>query len=364
MGGFASKPGGAGAAGAAGSARSANKPATIEDFIARRNEQLRSLGLTPEEIASIIQEDIGLLQNVTTLHNINTLISRFYVDNMKAEDEATVPVGLLEGFSVDGLFRMNASGNNNDCLIHSFLTATCENFRRLEQNSKDEFANFFRRTVFLTLPAVQCFQANEPGLGQRMADRVMSRKFLEEQELRLLAAQFRVNILAATGESRRFQSVTSDALRDILPRPCVPAGAFEHTIAIYTSGVHFEALRDVEGYRFTQGKVGNLIRASEQAFNQRQDPELAAALAASMGKPVSPRSPRNKNLEAALAASLENLAGKSAKKPAKQPALNYNSLAKVMGISVAQLKRDYTNAQLIEFMSGGGKRRTRRRRRA
>jgi hypothetical protein len=335
------------------SKRSASDPAVIEDFIAWRNKQLQGIGkklfglwktanaLTEAEIASIIQEDIGLLQNINTLDNINKLILRFYADNMKAEDEATRPVGEdggeLKGFGVRGLYRMNASKKNNDCLMHSFLTSTCENFRRLEQNSKDEFANFFRRTVFLTLPAVQCFQANEPDLGQRMAGRVMSTAFLEEQELRLLAAQFRVNILAATGESGRFQPATRETLLHVLPAECVPGGAFEHTIAIFTNGAHFEALRDREGYTFSERKIGDFIRRSENAANARQGAG-------------------NNNMARAIAASLNSA------KSAKKPALNHKAIANSMGVTVAELKAMYTNANLNAMFSGGGKRRTRRRR--
>ena len=316
----------------AGSARNASRPATVEDFIARRNEQLGKLGLSVGDVASIIQEDIDLLQNVTTLNNINMLIARFYADNMKDERVATRPVRELEGFGVRGLYRMNASSKNNDCLVHSFLTATCENFRRLEQPSKDEFANFFRRTVFLTLPVVRCFLENERDAGREMARRVMSTAFLEEQELRLLAAQFRVNILAATGESKRFQPATSETLRHTLPAPCVPRGAFAHTNAIYTNGVHFEALRDDDGYTFSERKIGDFIRRSENAANARQGAG-------------------NNNMARAIAASLGS---------AKKPALNRKAIANSIGIELAELNA-YTNAELKNFM-GGGKRRTRRRR--
>jgi hypothetical protein len=331
------------------SKRSASDPAVIEDFIAWRNKQLQGIGkkfwglfktanaLSEAEIASIIQEDIELLQNINTLDNINKLILRFYADNMKAEDEATRPVGDLEGFGVRGLYRMNASTKNHDCLMHSFLTSTCENFRRLEQNSKDEFANFFRRTVFLTLPAVQCFLENERAAGQEMAGRVMSTAFLEEQELRLLAAQFRVNILAATGESGRFQPATRETLLHMLPAECVPGGAFQHTIGIYTNGAHFEALRDRDGYTFSERKIGDFIRRSENAANARQGAG-------------------NNNLARAIAASLEGASAKSAKKPA----LNRKAIATILGIPAAELNA-YTNANL-EKLIGGGKRRTRRRR--
>jgi hypothetical protein len=310
-------------------------PAQLQDFVERRANQLRGLDLTDEEMRAFIEEDLELLNNITTIRNIDTLILRFYADDLQEENKATKPVRALTGFAVDGLQRMNASANNNDCLIHSFLTSTSENFRRLAQRSKDEFANFFRRTVFLTLPVVQCFMQNERGLGQEMARRVMGRRFLEEHELQLLAVQFRVNILAATDESKLFQEYNMETLSLLLPGECLRGGDFTHTISIFTSGAHFEALRDSEGYTFNQRKVNEYIRRSQNAAN-----------AAHGGV---------NNMSRAIAASIKNAA------TSKKPAINRKALANSLGISVADLNA-YTNDDL-KALKGGSLRRTRRSRR-
>jgi hypothetical protein len=262
---------------------------------------------------------------------------------MKAEDEATRSVGVLEGFGVDGLERMNASANEYDCLIHSFLTATCENFRRLDQPSKDTFANFFRRTAFIRLPVVQCFMKNHQDRALVAAIRLSvlaPKTYLTQEVIHLLAAQFRVNILTAQGQAgvNRFGIVDAGTLD--LPEPCIPHEEFIMTIGIYTSGEHFEALRDGgRRYTFSKRRVADIIDASDKAWNARR--------AAGRGPN------RNNNLNAAIAASL---AGTSA----KQPALNRKAIAKMLGMRADELNA-FTNAQLKNFI-GGGKRRTRRRR--
>jgi len=122
----------------------------------------------------------------------------------------------------------------------------------------------------------------------------------------------------------------------MLPAECVPGGAFAHTIAIYTNGAHFEALRDDDGYTFSERKIGDFIRRSENVANARQG----------VG---------NNGMAEAIAESLKEASAKSAKKPA----LNRRAIANSIGIPLAELNA-YTNAELKNFI-GGGKRRTRRR---
>jgi hypothetical protein len=322
-------------------ARNSETPARIEDFIAKRRGQLRKLGLNDAETDSIIQEDIDLLQNVTELENINKLILRFY--DLKDEDRVTQPVGALHGFGVDGLYRMNTSGNNFDCLIHSFLTATCENFRKLEKPSKDEFANFFRRTIFLTLPVVQCYIDNTEDMRavMEMQHRVATpRTYLTDTEIHLLAAQFRINILTAQGQAglNRFGITNAENLD--LPPACIPREEFRTTIGIYTNGNHFEALRDHGNrYLFSGRRVVDIIEGSDMAWQARRG-----------------HGRDNVNLAAAIAESLKSETVKSVKKPA----MNRRAVANSLGMTVANLNA-YTNDDL-RLLIGGGKRRTRRRR--
>jgi hypothetical protein len=292
MGGVQGKPDAGGAAKVKIVLNSGNNPPVIRDFLERRRRELQTLGLRGPEIEVLITDELRLgLENLTTVAAVNTVIHRFYSDTFLPEAEATPVEGELRGFGVEGLLKMKSSGKNFDCFIHSFLTATCDNFRRIAEPSKNEFANFFRRTVFLTLPTVRCFMEQEPGLGREMRQRIQAPGgvMLEEIELRLLAAQFKVNILAATGESKRFQPINAEALRAILPPACCDWPAeqerFRTTVSIYTSGVHFEALRDAEGYTFTEAKIADIIASSELAANARRGAGGAAIKANGPTKP-------------------------------------------------------------------------------
>ena len=45
--------------------------------------------------------------------------------------------------------RMFSSGNDNDCLIHSILTAVSKSFRTLTKDDKDKIASYFRRKILV-----------------------------------------------------------------------------------------------------------------------------------------------------------------------------------------------------------------------
>ena len=227
---------------------------------------------------------------------MNGVIAQLYQHDMIPEARATWAVGELEEFGVPGLTRMESSARNYDCLIHSFLTATCDNFRRLPQEQKDVFANHFRRVALPALPMIRCFVANDrvreindrersPTHGQQrqraemMIERILAPQgFLHETELHLLAAQFRINILAATRETHLFQPITRDALQVLYGEThCMDElPAFRKTVCIYTSGGHFESVRKAEGYAFTAEELELFPQISQAAYNARA-PNRAAA---------------------------------------------------------------------------------------
>jgi hypothetical protein len=69
-----------------------------------------------------------------TLADINTYIENTYTLLPKENIQDDTYMKRFENFQ----FRsINTSGNNSDCLIHSFLDATCPAFRRLLQFSKE-----------------------------------------------------------------------------------------------------------------------------------------------------------------------------------------------------------------------------------
>jgi len=277
---------------------SGRNPPHIDDFIRQRREHYRDSPLPPAAIGQLIELERRALETLETLEQVNGVIAQLYQHDMIPETKATWAVGELEGFGVPGLIRMESSARNYDCLIHSFLTATSDNFRRLPQEQKDVFANHFRRVALPALPMIRCFVANDhvreindrersPTHGQQrqrvemMIERILApRGFLHETELHLLAAQFRVNILAATRETHLFQPITRDALQVLYGDTGCMEGlpAFRRTVCIYTSGGHFESVRKAEGYDFTAEELELFPEISQAAYNARA-PKRAEASA-------------------------------------------------------------------------------------
>lgn len=277
---------------------SGRNPPHIEHFIGQRREHYRGSPLPPAAIEQVIALERGALETLETLEQVNGVIAQLYQHTMIPETKATWAVGALEGFGVPGLTKMESSARNYDCLIHSFLTATCDNFRRLPQEQKDVFANHFRRVALPALPMIRCFMANDrvrevndrersPTHGKQrpraemMMERIVAeRGFLHETELHLLSAQFRVNILAATAETRLFQPITRDTLQVLYGDMRCMEGlpAFRRTVCIYTSGGHFESVRKAEGYEFTAGELGGFPQIAQAAYNARA-PKRAEASA-------------------------------------------------------------------------------------
>lgn len=276
---------------------SGKNPPHIEHFIRQRREHYARSPLPPAAIEQVIALEQRALQTLGTLEQVNGVIAQLYQHDMIQEATATREIGPLEGFGVPGLIKMESSARNYDCLIHSFLTATCDNFRRLPQEQKDVFANHFRRVALPALPMIQCFMQRDtvvevndrersPTRGQErpraqmMIERIVAeRGFLHETELHLLAAQFRVNILAATAETHLFQPITREALQVLYGDTRCMDGlpAFRRTICIYTSGGHFESVRKAGGYEFTVGELERFPQNAQAAYNARAPKRAANA---------------------------------------------------------------------------------------
>jgi hypothetical protein len=102
-----------------------------------------------------------------SLERLNNIIKTHYLLKTPCREDITDKGSdLLKQFDVAGkvtpsndftVIKASAGGTNskqtlrNDCLIQAFLTSTCPAFRCLSQDDKDEFGNYFRRTVFLDL---------------------------------------------------------------------------------------------------------------------------------------------------------------------------------------------------------------------
>jgi hypothetical protein len=224
-------------------------------------------------IDGLLKEELEFLENIKTIANINEIISRMY-DLERDESRTTTAKRKLTSFGdeVANWDVIFSSGNNFDCLIHSFLTATCSNFRRLVQKDKDEFANFFRRGIFLNLPVVLCYKREERDMYKELEDRVMSKDFLEDVELFLLGAQFKVQFLSASSGraniGNQFYLIDANAIKTILPAECFRNNRNVDNwpiYCIYTNMAHYEAIRVDGKYEITEHQANLAISSLENS---------------------------------------------------------------------------------------------------
>lgn len=266
-------------------------PPTSENLLLEVRRRLVRAGLP-----DLSQHDRNLLNNLTTIDNIEECISRIY-NRFLDEENATIRKESLRKIGYNSLERMVASSNNYDCLIHSFLTSISQSFRKLDEDDKNEFANFFRRRIFLTLPIITqylnspthagayiyiCSRCNEefdsvgefqqhlvtnhtrayPSIRRSFQDafreRVMGKMYLSDTEIMLLAAQFRVSIFTVseiTGRDLRTSIYHRENLIGVLPddvgRVLTRVDNFQNTIGFYTrDNSHFEPLRMISGRNY------------------------------------------------------------------------------------------------------------------
>ena len=131
---------------------------------------------------------------------LNNLIESLYPGN----NESTVEIieQLDEIYQLYGALRMYASGEFHDCLIHSFLTVTCPNFRALDQETKVAFAYKFRREMLLRLVDTKPVNGkNRRQLDQFKDDCLREKYFLSDGDAQIIAVLFDVNILMLEPES-------------------------------------------------------------------------------------------------------------------------------------------------------------------
>ena len=95
--------------------------------------------------------------------------------------------GILQGGQL-----MNALGNNNDCLIHSFLTCVISTFRTVIEEARIKIAGYFRRFI---LPTIQNLHNVKPKDVTIMRERLQSYHFLTGAEINVLSSHYQVPII-------------------------------------------------------------------------------------------------------------------------------------------------------------------------
>ena len=149
---------------------------------------------------------IATLMGKPTIENINNFIVFMKGQGLYENDDDDKTVlsghGYVHEVFGDNFLRMQASGNNHDCLIHSFLTCVSTEFRTLGVPSRNEFANLFRRGIFPAMPVPLDI---DDRLEKRDASVYWFRDYkdtllkpgsdLIDMHAALLCAQFGINIL-------------------------------------------------------------------------------------------------------------------------------------------------------------------------
>jgi len=87
--------------------------------------------------------------------------------------------------SLGGGQLMDALGDNNDCLIHSFLTCVSVAFRKYDRGVRSKIASYFRRFVLPTIPDI------DPNIR----DRLRSYNFLTGGEIEFLSIHYQIPIV-------------------------------------------------------------------------------------------------------------------------------------------------------------------------
>ena len=177
-----------------------------------------------------------------------------------------------------GFTQMYASGNNSDCLIHSFLTAVSKEFRTLDKPSRDEFANVFRRGIFPALPLINCIiEARRGGGGHLQPDfeeRLLRHNaFLHEGHVYALSMQFGINLVIFS-YSRHFSSeIYGKEYISAIFRECLPpydGRDFRPTVMIKEDGVHFEPITTPDGAYVVDIDAARALVAINEAHRPRK----------------------------------------------------------------------------------------------
>ena len=155
--------------------------------------------------------------------------------------EAELPNRKLSGFQ-----RMRSSGNNFDCLIHSFFTSINFNFRTLTENDKNTIATKFRRKVLVSLlnnDPENVYGINYQVSANETKKTVISEArnvtYLSEYHIRYLVNKYMINVYLCQGVWYLITPTGTDI---------VPSG---DVIIMYNPGLgHFESVRNPKGDQY------------------------------------------------------------------------------------------------------------------
>jgi len=139
---------------------------------------------------------------------------------------------------------MDSDGDGNDCLIHSFLTATCPNFRRLALHHKRQFARSFRVDFLPKFPEIQRHFDTVDDRGITGRERFMEERFLGDEDLQVIRRMFNVNIVVFQGQRKVGRVVNPAMVTSMIENPDDFKVYF-----IFNNGTnHFESIKPGDVY--------------------------------------------------------------------------------------------------------------------
>lgn len=225
---------------------------------------------------------------------------------------------------------LNSSSNNSDCLIHSFLTIGCSNFRFLSKEDKNIVARKFRTCVYPTTPQFRAKFARENQQNPLTLHNIELRvlrpgTYLIDDDVTHLCNFLKIQVIIYELESSTWIINNGNVRGDMINMPCYMmynnGGHFEG-VCLLASPVQFVIPRQV--YSRLQG-AGEAPHLGVVAPDPKEEEQLAAAIAASLSNSgetagsstaapaLAPLNPRG------VAAAASEMAGSS---PAALPPLN------------------------------------------
>ncbi len=132
-----------------------------------------------------IAECLAIKNGVTTIANSDQIGPDQYSHGIHTISRS---FGILAGGQL-----MNALGNNNDCLIHSFLTCVSPTFRNVVEQSRIRIAGYLRRFVLPTIIESSYNQADANIIY--LLHRLESYHFLTGGDIDFLSSHYQVPII-------------------------------------------------------------------------------------------------------------------------------------------------------------------------
>ena len=193
----------------------------LNEYITKFNEYIAT-NYTVSKNVTLREKDMPLIQKTATHYNIYNIIKNWKL--------------------------YYTSGNNNDCAIHSFLTVTLENFRKINDDDRNKFATHFRRNVLRFNKQI--------GFSDKDYSELLNNYMLTDSLITSLAQYFKLNIMIVDYTTPATSFITRINQFGIITDP--------YYVISHTSNVHWEAMSDDKNnFRIDSAVIEEISRIIE-----------------------------------------------------------------------------------------------------